>query len=86
HPDKFIKDSNIGTQDESIYEFMLNTLRLKNGFNLSEFEQQTFLSSNIISQKLQLGIDNGLLELNANQIKPTAKGYLFLNDCINSFS
>ncbi|MBK2240304.1 YggW family oxidoreductase, partial [Francisella tularensis] len=63
-----------------------NTLRLKNGFKLSEFEQQTFLSSNIISQKLQLGIDKGLLELNANQIKPTAKGYLFLNDCINIFS
>ncbi|NDT49469.1 YggW family oxidoreductase, partial [Francisella tularensis subsp. holarctica] len=73
-------------QDEIIYEFMLNTLRLKNGFKLSEFEQQTFLSSNIISQKLQLGIDKGLLELNANQIKPTAKGYLFLNDCINIFS
>ncbi|OIN83025.1 radical SAM family heme chaperone HemW [Francisella sp. TX07-6608] len=84
--DKFIKDSNIVTQDEIIYEFMLNTLRLKNGFKLSEFEQQTFLSSNIISQKLQLGIDKGLLELNANQIKPTAKGYLFLNDCINLFS
>ncbi|MDE5035725.1 YggW family oxidoreductase, partial [Francisella tularensis subsp. holarctica] len=52
----------------------------------SEFEQKTFLSSNIISKKLQLGIDKGLLELNANQIKPTAKGYLFLNDCINIFS
>ncbi|MDE4957522.1 YggW family oxidoreductase, partial [Francisella tularensis subsp. holarctica] len=59
--DKFIKDSNRVTQDEIIYEFMLNTLRLKNGFKLSEIEQQTFLSSNIISQKLQLGIDKGLL-------------------------
>lgn len=54
--------------------------------NLVSLNNKLFLSSNIISQKLQLGIDKGLLELNANQIKPTAKGYLFLNDCINIFS
>ena len=83
---KFIKDSNIVTEDEIIYEFMLNALRLKNGFNLSNFEQQTFLSRSTISQQLQLGIDKGLLKLNHNQIKPTTRGYLFINDCINLFS
>lgn len=65
---------------------MLNALRLKNGFNLNNFEQQAFLSRSTISQQLQLGIDKGLLKLNHNQIKPTIKGYLFLNDCINLFS
>ena len=65
---------------------MLNALRLKNGFNLSNFEQQTFLSRSTISQQLQLGIDKGFLKLNHNQIKPTTRDYLFLNDCINLFS
>lgn len=83
--DKLIKDSNIITKEELIYEFMLNALRLKNGFDLNTFEKQTFLSKDTIQQKIQLGMDKELLESNNSQIKPTDKGYLFLNDCINLF-
>ncbi|APC92314.1 MULTISPECIES: radical SAM family heme chaperone HemW [Francisella] len=83
---KFIKDSNIVTSNEIIYEFMLNALRLKNGFSLRSFEQQTLLSRDTISKQIQLGIDQGFLMLKDNQVKSTIKGYLFLNDCINLFS
>ncbi|AIT09458.1 coproporphyrinogen III oxidase [Candidatus Francisella endociliophora] len=83
--DSLIKDSNIVTQDDLIYEFMLNALRLRDGFDLENFEKQTFLSRDIIWNKLQIGIDKGLFEQSNNHIKPTGKGYLFLNDCINIF-
>lgn len=81
----FVKDSNIVTRHDLIYEFMLNTLRLKNGFSLDTFEKQTFLSREIIQEKLKVGLNKGLFEIIDNHVKPTQKGYLFLNDCINLF-
>ncbi|AEI35521.1 radical SAM family heme chaperone HemW [Francisella salina] len=80
-----IKDFNTVGKNELIYEFMLNALRLKNGFGISTFEQQTFLSKNEIIQRLSQGVEKGLLSFPNNKIEPTDKGYLFLNDCINLF-
>ncbi|WP_150467497.1 radical SAM family heme chaperone HemW [Francisella sp. SYW-9] len=81
----FVKDSTIVTRHDLIYEFMLNTLRLKNGFSLDTFEKQTFLPRETIKEHLEVGINKGLLETTGNHVKPTQKGYLFLNDCINLF-
>ncbi|MBK2105867.1 radical SAM family heme chaperone HemW [Francisella philomiragia] len=83
--DNFIKDSNIVSQDDLVYEFMLNTLRLRDGFSFDLFERQTFLSKDTIQNNLQVAIDRGLLKVNKDNVKPTDKGYLFLNDCINTF-
>ncbi|AJI53369.1 radical SAM family heme chaperone HemW [Francisella philomiragia] len=83
--DNFIKDSNVVSQDDLVYEFMLNTLRLRDGFSFDLFERQTFLPRSIIQNNLQTSIDRGLLKVNKDNIKPTDKGYLFLNDCINIF-
>ncbi|MED7819909.1 MULTISPECIES: radical SAM family heme chaperone HemW [unclassified Francisella] len=80
-----IKDSIVVTKQDLIYEFMLNTLRLKNGFDLKIFEEQTFLPSSTIKEKLQTGLERGLLTISDSKIKPSDKGYLFLNDCINLF-
>ncbi|QIW10873.1 radical SAM family heme chaperone HemW [Francisella sp. LA112445] len=81
----FVKDSTIVAKHDLIYEFMLNTLRLKNGFSLETFEKQTFLSRETIQEKLKVGLNKGLFEIIDNQVRPTQKGYLFLNDCINLF-
>ena len=64
---------------------MLNALRLKDGFNLNILKQQTYLDSNEIAEKINSGISKRLLEKTNNHIKPTTKGYLFLNDCVNLF-
>lgn len=64
---------------------MLNTLRLRDGFSFDLFERQTFLSKDTIQNNLQVAIDRGLLKVNKDNVKPTDKGYLFLNDCINTF-
>ena len=80
-----IKGENIVTKDELIYEFMLNALRLRKGVNLDTFKQTTFLDVASIQTQIDKGIDKGILTLKDNILKPTNKGYLFLNDCVNLF-
>ncbi len=80
-----IKGENIVTKDELIYEFMLNALRLKKGVNLDTFKQTTFLDTASIQTQIDKGINKGILTLKDNVLKPTDKGYLFLNDCVNLF-
>ncbi|APC97795.1 radical SAM family heme chaperone HemW [Francisella frigiditurris] len=81
----FVKGSNILTREDLIYEFMLNALRLKNGFNLNKFTETTFLNIKDIDSKIAQGIKKGILSNENNILKPTDKGYIFLNDCINIF-
>lgn len=80
-----VKDSNIVTHNELVYEFMLNALRLRDGFSLDTFEKQSLLSRETIDNQIKIGLDKGLLTVTNNHIKPTDKGYLFLNDCISLF-
>ena len=65
--------------DNVAFEFMLNSLRLKDGFSSSLFESRTGL---IESLGFELGrAENlGLLENKNNWIKPTSKGFNFLNE------
>ena len=70
---KSIKASNLG----------VNFSHKENTYN--DFEKQTFLSKDAIREKLNIGFNKGLLKTSDNQVKPTQKGYLFLNDCINLF-
>jgi putative oxygen-independent coproporphyrinogen III oxidase len=72
------------TQDR-IFEFMLNALRLKQGFDLQTFESHTGLSMDEISSSCQQAIDKGLLKQSHQHIEATDLGYRFLNDLINQF-
>ncbi len=67
------------------FEFMLNALRLKDGFSLDLFEDRTGQSLRTIEQQLQQAQDLGLLLIDNKQVKPTDKGYNFLNDLIERF-
>lgn len=67
------------------FEFMLNTLRLCEGFNKQLFEQRTGLPYSTIETKVQQLIEKQLLQIDANVIKPTQHGINFLNDVINHF-
>jgi len=69
-----------------IFEFMLNALRLKQGFEMPLFEQHTGLSAELISKQCELAIEQGLLQRNGDVYAATEQGYLFLNDLINLFS
>ena len=63
-------------------EFLLNALRLTNGFDLSLFEETTGLSPRLLDPFLERGISKGFLVQSVNQIIPTEKGRLFLNDLL----
>lgn len=63
-------------------EFLLNTLRLTNGFDLSLFEKTTGLGSGLLDSFLEQAISRGFLVRKINQIIPTEKGRLFLNDLL----
>jgi len=72
--------------EQVIFEFMLNALRLKQGFDIQIFEQHTGLKADVISERCEQAITDGLLLKQDNQFAATEQGYLFLNDLINRFS
>ena len=66
-------------------EFMLNALRLKGGFKLQDFSDRTGLPITAISQPLQEAEQKGLIERDLVSVKPTVRGFDFLNDLQSLF-
>lgn len=65
-----------------LFEFLMNRLRLTEGFNLTELKRQTGVSRTTFIQHLQPALDQGLLELKAGHCVSTAQGFRFLNDIL----
>ena len=66
-------------------EFLMNALRLQQGFDLNLFEQRTGYPLTTIADGIQQAIDKGLLVQNGNQIQTSDKGSLFLNEILAFF-
>ncbi len=62
------------------FEFMLNVLRLKDGFARALFAERTGLPASAIEAALQQAHARGLLEADLQHIRPTALGFDFLSD------
>ena len=62
------------------FEFMLNALRLKNGFSIDTFYERTGLSPMSIDAPIQMGLQKGLLTREGDWITPSTQGFDFLND------
>ena len=74
------------SDEDLLFEFMLNTLRLLDGFPESLFVDRTGLSARQLSAAMQGPLEKGLVERNADQIwRPTALGQRFLNDLQTEF-
>ncbi len=71
---------------DTIMEFMMNALRLNQGFSIEEFESITGLGFSELDQTVDVAMDKDLLQQLEDQIKPTEKGSLFLNDLLEIFS
>ncbi len=63
-----------------IFEFMLNSLRLSDGFESRTFLENTGLSLSQVLPTLQLASEKGLIQYDAVRIRPTELGFRFLND------
>ena len=63
------------------FEFMLNVLRLREGFELARFVERTGLPLSTVLPALQQAQDKGLVEIDAaDHVRPTARGFDFLSD------
>jgi len=67
------------------FEFMLNALRLTEGFEVNLFAERTGLSLNTIEDALNRAEQKGLLYRDFRIIKPTEVGQRFLNDLQQMF-
>jgi len=80
-----ISQQRIVQDREKIFEFMLNALRLTEGFDLSLFEERTGLSSAHIMAQVSELEKLGLLSLEGSRLVPTEQGRRFLNEMTERF-
>ena len=74
------RESPVKIVDDIVFEFMLNSLRLKDGFNVELFETRTGQPFQVLNSKLDKAIDLDLIKIQKKWIKPTTKGFNFLNE------
>jgi len=67
------------------FEFMLNALRLKDGFSLQQFSERTGLAITAIQKGLEEAERKGLIERDFARVKPSVRGFDFLNDLQSLF-
>jgi len=70
---------------ELAFEFMLNALRLVEGFPLALFERRTGMPQAVLQPRLAAAEARGLLDLDHANVRPTSLGRRFLNDLLESF-
>ena len=67
------------------FEFMLNALRLKEGFVLQDFSDRTGLPLSAIEKPLQEAQAKGLVQRDLVRVQPTERGFDFLTDLQSLF-
>jgi len=67
------------------FEFMLNALRLKDGFDINEYLERTGLPVSGIQKPIQEAIEKGFLTQKDSWLQPTTRGFDFLNDLTSLF-
>jgi oxygen-independent coproporphyrinogen-3 oxidase len=73
------------TAHELPFEFMLNALRLVEGFPVDLFAARTGLPLSLAESGIDAAEKQGLIERDAKRIRPTGKGRRFLNDLVALF-
>ncbi len=67
------------------FEYMLNALRLRNGFGLRDFSERTGLAITAIAAAMEEAERKGLLERDFARVRPTQRGFDFLSDLQSLF-
>ena len=62
------------------FEFMLNALRLREGFDAALFAERTGLPASAIAGAVHDAVQRGLLQADLQRLRPTARGFDFLSD------
>jgi putative oxygen-independent coproporphyrinogen III oxidase len=72
-------------KDDIAFEFMMNALRLNDGFEETLFEERTSLPLLLVRRELEQAERRGLLLREHQKIVPTELGQRFLNDLLQIF-
>ncbi len=67
------------------FDYMLNALRLVDGFALRQFEQRTGLPRVVIAEELAFASERGWIVITGDRVVPTELGRHFTNDVIALF-
>ncbi len=79
-----VSEQELDTADR-VFDFMLNSLRLIDGFESRLFNENTGLSLSEVVPTLQSARDRGLIEMDSERIRPSEQGFRFLNDLQSMF-
>jgi oxygen-independent coproporphyrinogen-3 oxidase len=94
HPQTYIEHAASGNaiqearevgRPELAFEFMMNALRLNQGFSVPLFNERTGLPLAAIGAQLASAQARGLIEVSEQRIAPTPRGRRFLNDLLQLF-
>jgi putative oxygen-independent coproporphyrinogen III oxidase len=94
HPDAYLRELPAGNpvQEESgvepvqlPFEFMMNALRLREGFPINLFAERTGLLLTVCLNALEKAEARGLIERDHARLRPTGLGQRFLNDLLQLF-
>ncbi len=73
------------TRDDATFEFMMNALRLNNGFETAIFQQHVGLPVSTIEKALKQAEEKGWINWDLKRIKPTDIGRQYLNNLLELF-
>ena len=94
HPRNYMEQTEAGNpllqrqpvrHDALAFEFMMNALRLSQGFHPALFSERTGLPLILVQTQLDTAIRRGLLQQDDARIAPTPQGRRFLNDLLALF-
>ena len=80
-----VSQENEVDRSELPFEFMLNATRLKDGFELARFSERTGLPLTALQHALAEAERQGLIERDFTWLKPSVRGFDFLNDLQSLF-
>jgi oxygen-independent coproporphyrinogen-3 oxidase len=94
HPNRYMEKAVAGSAlaqsrvilpDDLRFEFMLNALRLVDGFTPAKFTERTGLPRTFLDEQLDDAYQRGLLDTTEGRIRATEFGYRFLDDLVQLF-
>jgi oxygen-independent coproporphyrinogen-3 oxidase len=94
HPERYMEGAERGaavqerhgvSADAVGFEFMMNALRLTEGFAVRLFEERCGMPLDSVKRGLEAAEGRGLIERDAARVRPTALGRRFLNDLLQLF-
>ena len=79
-----VRNTSVIPGNDLLFEYMLNALRLKDGFSLRHFERLTGLDKTTARTALEPFADRGWIMLDDTSVRCSDTGYLFIDEILQS--